>query len=143
MTEIGNYAFNRCSSLTSVTIGNSVTEIGNYAFNRCSSLTSITIPDSVTEIVNSAFYNSGLSKVVIGSGVKNIGCSAFANCYFLNEIICKPTTPPTADHYNGKWDAFKSIGTSAKIYVPTGSGAAYKAAKYWSDYADIIVEKDM
>ena len=38
---------------------------------------------------------------------------------------------------------FKSIGTSAKIYVPVGSGAAYKAAAYWSDYADIIEEKDM
>ena len=38
---------------------------------------------------------------------------------------------------------FKSIGTSAKIYVPTGSGAAYKAASGWKDYASIIVEKAM
>ena len=30
-----------CSSLTSVTIGNSVTTIGNYAFSGCSGLTSI------------------------------------------------------------------------------------------------------
>lgn len=35
VTKIGDYAFNRCSGLTSVTIPNSVTGIGNYAFNRC------------------------------------------------------------------------------------------------------------
>ena len=37
-----------CSSLTSVTIPNSVTSIGEYAFNGCSSLTSVTIPNRVT-----------------------------------------------------------------------------------------------
>ena len=83
--------------------------------------------------------------MVIGSGVKEISYSAFENCYFLNEIICKPTTPPTATLGYGitDWNAFKSIGTSAKIYVPVGSGAAYKAADYWSDYASIIEEKAM
>ena len=39
-----------CSSLTSVTIPNSVTSIGDYAFWYCTSLTSVTIPNSVTSI---------------------------------------------------------------------------------------------
>ena len=38
---------------------------------------------------------------------------------------------------------FDGIHSSAKIYVPTGSGDAYKAKQYWSDYADIIEEKEM
>ncbi len=52
---INQYAFNNCSSLTSVTIPDSVTSIGNSAFAYCSSLTSITIPNSVTSIGDSAF----------------------------------------------------------------------------------------
>ena len=56
VTSIGDYAFSYCTSLTSVTIGDSVTSIGNYAFYNCSSLTSVNIPDSVTSIGDYAFY---------------------------------------------------------------------------------------
>ena len=42
--------FEGCSSLTSITIPNSVTNIGFLAFGGCTSLTSVTIPNSVTSI---------------------------------------------------------------------------------------------
>ncbi len=64
----GNYsysssAFGECSSLTSITIPNSVTSIERYAFYGCSSLTSITIPNGVTSIGHYAFY--GCSSLTI------------------------------------------------------------------------------
>ena len=57
VTTIGSYAFYECTSLTSVTFGENsqLTTIGEYAFSGCSSLTSITIPDSVTTIGSDAF----------------------------------------------------------------------------------------
>ena len=59
--SIGSSAFSSCSSLTSITIPDSVTSIGDSAFYGCSSLTSITIPDSVTSIGSYAFsYCSSL-----------------------------------------------------------------------------------
>ena len=38
---IGNYAFSRCSNLTSVVIGDGVTSIGEKAFENCDNLTSV------------------------------------------------------------------------------------------------------
>ena len=55
VTSIGAYAFQLCSSVSSVTIPNSVKSIGHYAFYGCNGLTSITIPNSVTSIEYSAF----------------------------------------------------------------------------------------
>ncbi len=64
-----------------------VTAIGNEAFFMCSSITSITIPDTVTSIGNSAFYNcSALTKIEIPTGVKIVKESAFAECKKLKDI---------------------------------------------------------
>jgi hypothetical protein len=74
------------TSLTSVTIPNSVTSIGDKAFYYCR-LTSVTIPDSVTSIGEDAFSICGsLASVNIGTGVKSIGQGAFWRCESLTTI---------------------------------------------------------
>ncbi|MBQ8659097.1 MAG: leucine-rich repeat domain-containing protein [Clostridia bacterium] len=87
VTSIGNYAFSHCSSLTSITISNSVTSIGRDAFAYCSSLTSITIPNSVTSIGEYAFYNcESLTSIEIPNSVTSIGRDAFSRCSSLTRI---------------------------------------------------------
>ena len=71
--SIGNYAFYDCSSLTSVTIGNSVTSIGEWAFRNCSSLKSITFNGTkeqwnTIEKNSSWNYDSAITQVVCTNG---------------------------------------------------------------------------
>ena len=87
VTSIGDYAFAYCSSLANVVIGDSVTSIGQYAFYDCRSLATLTIGDSVTSIGDSAFRNcDSLATVVIGDSVESIGIDAFKNCQSLANI---------------------------------------------------------
>ena len=84
---IGDYAFHDCSSLTSVTIPNSVTIIGSSAFYGCSSLTSVTIPNSVTSIGQSAFWScSSLTDVTIPNSVTSIEICTFSSCTSLTHV---------------------------------------------------------
>ena len=112
--------------------------IGDSAFCDCTSLTSITIPETVFEIGSYAFrYCSSLTSVTIGSDVTSIGRYAFYDCSSLAEVYCKPTTPPSGD-----WGMFDNNASERKIYVPTESVNAYKKASYWREYADDIVGYD-
>ena len=88
VTSIGDNAFCRCTSLISITIGNSVTSIGYEAFYECSALTSITLSNSVTSIVNMAFSGcSSLISITIPNSVTSIGGSAFDRCSSLTSIV--------------------------------------------------------
>ena len=87
VTSIGNYAFQKCSGLTTVSIPNSVTSIGNYAFQKCSGLTSVSIPNSVTSIGEHAFSEcSYLTSATIGKSVKRINSYTFYNCSNLTSV---------------------------------------------------------
>ena len=109
VTSIGSSAFYGCSGLTSVTIGNSVTSIGNYAFDGCTGLTSVTIPDSVTSIGNYAFDGcTGLTSITIPDSVTSIGESAFSGCSSLENITI-PFVGASATARNGYDQVFGYI----------------------------------
>ena len=99
VTSIGDYAFCYCSGLTSINIPNTITTIGGYIFQGCSSLTSVTIPNSVTSIGNSAFNGcSGLTSITIPNSVTSIGDDAFMSCTTLTSVTIPNSVTSIGDY---------------------------------------------
>ena len=99
VTRIGDYAFDGCSNLNSVTFSNTLTVIGSHAFSNCSSLSSIVIPDGTTEIQSFAFDScTSATYVFIPASVTTIGSYAFYDC-------TKATIYTNAHTSSSGWDS--------------------------------------
>ena len=127
VVAIGDYAFSENTTLTSVTIPNSVTSIGDAAFGFCTGLTSVTIGNSVTSIGVEAFYNcSSLTSVTIPNSVTSIGAAAFQYCYGLTKANFLGNAPSIGA------DVFSSCASTFSIcYV---AGATGFTTPTWNGY---------
>ena len=90
VTEIGEGAFEGCTSLESIDIPNSVITIGTAAFYGCTSLESIDIPNSVTKIdgdIFGAFEGcTSLKSIILPNTLTEIGEHTFFDCTSLESI---------------------------------------------------------
>lgn len=114
VTSIGDFAFDGCKSLTSISIPNTVTCIGSGAFSDCYSLTGIIIPDSVTNIGDLAFSCSGITSITFPKNIKSISQSELSGCISLTSI-----TIPDSVTSIGSF-AFSSCSNLTSITIPEG-----------------------
>ena len=136
VVSIGNYAFNNCTSLESITIPEGVTKIGYGAFNGCKNLSEVVLPDSLTALdnyafeyctaltditlpaglttANDAFYKSGLTSATFKDGMTKIPSGIFSDCSEFKSITF-PTTVTEIDDY-----AFNNCTSLESITIPEG-----------------------
>ena len=111
ITSIDAHAFFACSSLTSITLPESLASLGDSCFDMCTSLTSITLPESVV----------------------SLGGYCFGSCTSLILVTVLPATPPTLGT-----NAFDYVHSSFNIKVRSPYVNAYKTDINWSAYASKI-----
>lgn len=117
VTSIGDYAFNGCDALTSVTIPDSVTSIDSFAFTDCSGLASIVIPEGVKSIEFCVFSGcSSLASITIPESVTEINTNAFDMCDQLKDV-----------YYLGSCEQWK------EIYIISDNTVLFDATIHCSD----------
>ena len=89
VTELEYLAFTGCTSLTAVTIPSGLTKsgsLGSGAFSGCSALTTVQFGSGLTSIPEALFESTGLKTITLPESVTSIGMWAFANCTKLEQV---------------------------------------------------------
>ena len=76
LETVGSKFFDKCASLESVTLNDSLTALGAEMFTNCTSLKTIDLPSALTFLNVKTFRYSGLTSVVIPENVVHLGSAA-------------------------------------------------------------------
>ena len=138
VTSIGDDAFDGCSGLTSVIIGEGITEFGAW-FAGNTSIQEVKMGDKVTSIGEGAFKNcTHITSMVVPNSVNSIGDGAFSGCSGLTAIKVE-WNRPLAIYSN----VFNNVDhTNCKLYVPKGTAMMFMSAPEWSKFVNIIEYED-
>ncbi len=161
VAEIKSGTFYGCDALERVVLGKRVTTVGSESFRDCHNLKNVYFPESLTVINDRAFYCcTSLEETIFGSNLSSIGYDAFSECHSNTKVVLPATITNIANYaFNhnsslkvvyckagvvpaGGYEMFNGSAEDRKIYVPVDVMYDYRAAEYWSDYAESIYGYD-
>ena len=113
--KIGNFAFEKCSSLTSVVISEGVEVIGDGAFFSCENLQSVTFPESLRKIGEYAFgLCKGLREIEFPEGITDISSMAFSSCDDLKSVVI-----PNSIKHLTRWAFYENLKLRHCVLAPS------------------------
>lgn len=90
--SIGDFAFNRCPTVTRFSLPESVTQVGHNSFSECTNVESFTVPQRVASIGSRAFAGCNKMQVLtipdsFASDATSLGDLLFDRCNLISKIV--------------------------------------------------------
>lgn len=131
ISRVGERAFSKCYSLTSVNLPN-VTVLLNNAFYYCQNMVSAYIP-KVTSIMSDTFMYCSKLAIADIRNVTRIDSRSFFACGQLTTIILQSESVCVLSNINAfQGTPFNTSGQSGTVYVPQALIESYQTATNWS-----------
>jgi hypothetical protein len=136
---IGYGAFAECKKLKKIALPSSLTNIGEVAFTRCTSLESVVIPQKVKKIEYGAFEGCKKLKTVNiqSTSLKEIGEEAFKGDKNLQKIVIK-STKLSEEKVGSR--AIKGTSSNLVIKVPASVVEDYQEIFESRGNKDVVVK---
>ena len=123
VTRIGKGAFYSCVELKTVTMGNNVTEIGESAFEKCLFIENITLSNQLETIGDEAFYDCRrLKQLNLPNTLTTIGEEAFTNCRSLTELVIPKGVQNLGNEESVGFGMFENCKNLKEITIPESVG---------------------
>lgn len=130
---IDPYAFADCSKLTSVSIPGTVEYIYEFAFQKATALTKLTLNNGIKNIRYGAFAGcTGLATVTVPGSVNSIGSTAgytgvFQDCTALYKVTILANANGDTGFILGQ-NTFKNCSSLTYVYIPESFTKFYASA---------------
>ena len=136
LSLLGGGMFQKCISLRSITLPNSIKETRSDVFSY-TVIKHLVVPEGCTDIAMQLIaYNTVLELVDLPSTLVTLGTGINRQGSLQFRLICRAITPPIFD---GAWWDNSNKGKPIAIYVPDESVAIYKTASGWSKSSSLIL----
>lgn len=114
VTSIGDYSFEDCKSITSLTIPAGIS-VGQNAFRYCENIVNLTLSDGITTINNGAFsFCEKLEAIILPDSVITLGNYVFQGCKALRSVKLPNKLEKISDF------AFTACENLPAIEIPSG-----------------------
>ena len=137
VTTIGQRAFYDCKALKQLTLPENLTDIGAYAFSGCTALQNVTLPGKLATIAERAFDYTALTAIHIPASVTMIGQRALSQNYDLLKITVDETNNVYCAEDNVLYNKEKTMliragsGLSGDWSIPFGVKTV-EAMAFWN-----------